>query len=338
MTLEIRILKSIEETNRNQWNHVVETAPYGTLFHRYEWLQAVEKGTNGEPRHLIASKKGNPIGVFPNVITSVGPVKRLDSLYPGFGGPIAITDEEKVLETFLELVPQLCDRRILFSRFRSYNQAAVRNHHLYREFGYDLHVKWCRIAIDLTQGWDSLLEDMDRTRRRGIKRGHDHQFEISEEPVTTRSLSRFFDDYTAVMERSALPVLPHTFFLALRHLEDRLKLFAIEIEGNWRGWILCYRDDEQSTLHYAYSGVRQEHFEYHASELLHEHAIKWGIEHGYETYDLLRTPPDFRDGLFNFKEQFGGQIIPLLSWERGVPTPALPALKLARKYVGGYLE
>ena len=330
MALEIRVLKSIEQTNRNQWNHVVETAPHGSLFHRYEWLQAVEDGTDREPRHLVASKKGNPVGVFPNVITSIGPVKRLDSLYPGFGGPLAITDEETVLETFLEVVPEICDGRTLFNRIRTYDQAAIRNHALFREFGYEIDVKWCRVALDLTQGWESLLEGMDRTRRRGIKRGHDQSLEISEEPVTVRSLSQFYEDYEAVMTRADLPVLSHTFFMALRHLANRLKLFAIDIDGVRRGWMLCYCDDEQSTLHYAYSGVRSEHFEYHASELLHEHAIRWGIEHGYETYDLLRTPPDFRDGLFNFKTQFGGQTVPLLSWERGVPKPALPALKLAR--------
>ncbi|WP_255193467.1 GNAT family N-acetyltransferase [Natronobeatus ordinarius] len=338
MSLEVTVLDSIESADRNQWNHVVETAPLGSLFHRYEWLEALEAGTASTPRHLVVHKKGNPVGLLPNVITDVGPVSRLDSLYPGFGGPIAITDEEAVLEALLGVVPRLCDGTVLFSRLRTYDQAAIRYHELFRAHGYDLDVKWCRIALELSQGWEAVSAAMDRTRRRGIRRGHDQAFEIVDVPISRHALARFYDAYAAVMERSGLPVLPYSFFLALEHLDDRLELFSLRVDGEARGSILCYRDDEQSTLHYAYSGVKREHFEYHAAELLHEHAIKWAIEHGYDTYDLLRTAPDFRDGLFRFKSQFGGRVVPLLSWERGVPSPALPVLNLARSLQRRYLD
>jgi lipid II:glycine glycyltransferase (peptidoglycan interpeptide bridge formation enzyme) len=50
---------------------------------------------------------------------------------------------------------------------------------------------------------------------------------------------------------------------------------------------------------------------------LHDYAIKWGISNNFVTYDLGGTSTNFTDSLFKFKEQFGGQSIPVLVWEKG---------------------
>lgn len=330
MTLEVEHLDSIEEANRNQWNHVVEGSDLGCVFHRYEWLLAVEEGLDREPRHLVVSKKGNPIAVLPNVVDELGPVGRLKSIHPGFGGPIATTDEERAIGLLLDAVAERCDGRILFNQLRPYDQGFVRYHGLLRERGYAVAVRSSRFVLDLTRGWEPILEGMDSKRRRGIRRGHDADVEVVEEPVNAPVLAAFHDDYVRVMDRVGLSAFPSSFFAELERLDERIVIFSLRVDGERRGMYLYVVDEEQSGFQHLYSAVTADHFEYHAPELLHEHAIRWAIDRGDETYELRGSTPDFRNGVFRFKEYFGARPIPLLLWERGRPAPALSALNLAR--------
>ena len=330
MSLEVSHLESIEDANRNQWNNVVDQSELSCVYHRYGWLRAVEKGTPHEPRHLVVSKSGNPIAIFPNFVTDLGPVGRLSSIRPGYGGPVVMTEETETMELLLEAVSELCEGTILFNELRTYDQRFIRYHELLQSQGYGLSVLSCRFTLDLTRGWDELFEAMDGERRRGIRRGHDQDFEIEKEELTARRLSAVYDEYAMVMERAEMPTLPRRFFLELRHFEDRLQLFTLRVDGERRGSYMYLLDEEQSTLQHLFTAVTEEQFEYHAPELLHEHAIKWGIDQGYETYDFRGAHADFRDGVYRFKELFGAQAVPLLVWERGRPEPALPALNAGR--------
>lgn len=330
MSLEVSWIDSIEAANRNQWNHVVEASDFGTVYHRYEWLSAIEYGTDHEPRHLLVSKKDNPIAIFPNFVTGFGPVRRLTSTAPGFGGPVAMTDEEEAVTLLLEAITEVRERTIVSNQLRTYGQDYVRYNDLFTDFGYDLRVEWCRFVLDLTRGWEAVFASMDSERRRGIRRGHDHDVEVSDEELTGRALSKFYDGYATVMERVGQPDVPRSFFLELGEFGDRVKLFSVEVDGVDRGSFIYLLDDEQSAIHHAFTAVTRADLEYHAAELLHEHAIKWGIDHGYETYDLRGARTDFRDGVFRFKENFGARAIPLLTWERGFPTPVLPVMNVGR--------
>jgi hypothetical protein len=171
---------------------------------------------------------------------------------------------------------------------------------------------------------------MHSKRRRGIRRGHDAEFEVVEEPVSIPVIADFYDDYVRVMDRVDMTPFPYSFLAELERLDERIVIFSLRIEGERQGMYLYVRDDEQSAFQHLYSAVTDEHFEYHAPELLHEHAIGWAIDRGYETYELRGSSPDFRNGVFRFKEYFGAQPIPLLLWERGRPAPALSALNLGR--------
>ncbi|WP_394741821.1 peptidoglycan bridge formation glycyltransferase FemA/FemB family protein [Natronococcus roseus] len=330
MSLEVEHIDSIEEANRNQWNHVVEGSELGCVFHRYEWLRAIEEGLDYEPRHVLVSKKGNPIAVLPNFVTRLGPVAQLTSIEPGYGGPIAVADEERALELLLAGVAERCDGRVFFNRFRTYDEGYVRYQNVLRERGYDVAVHSCRFALDLTRGWDAILEGMDGERRRGIRRGRESDHEIREEPVTPAVLADFYDDYARVMDRVGMDAVPYSFLAALERFADRITILSLRADGDRRGMYLFLEDDEQSAVQHLYTAVTREHFEYHAPELLHEHAIGRAIERGYETYELRGSTPDFRNGVFGFKERFGARPIPLLLWERGRPSPALSALNLGR--------
>ncbi|MHC3436670.1 GNAT family N-acetyltransferase [Natrialbaceae archaeon A-gly3] len=330
MALEVDRLDTVEGANRNQWNNVVEQSELGCVYHRYEWLRAIEEGIGHEPNHLVVSKKGNPIAIFPNFVTDLGKVKRLSSIRPGYGGPVTMTDEEDALELLLEAVGESCGGRVLFNELRTYDQNYVRYHHLLEANGYRPTILTCRFTLGLTRGWDALFDDMDSERRRGIRRGHEYEFEVVDEEITEETCAAFYEDYATVADRVGLPTHPPSFFRELPRLADRLKLFTLRIDGESRGQYMYLLDVEQSTLQHLFTAVTEDQFEYHAPELLHEHAIKWGIDRGYETYELRGSPPDFRNGVFRFKEYFGAETVPLLNYERGRPSLALSVLDAGR--------
>ncbi len=330
MSLDVTRLDSLEATNKNQWNNVVEQSALGCVFHRYEWLRAVEVGLEADARHLVVSKKGNPVGILPFFVTDLGPASRLSSIRPGYGGPVVMSEEADVMELLLEAVPECCDRSTLLTEFRTYDPGFIRYRELFEQHGYTLTIKECRFALDLSRGWEALFSDMDSERRRGIRRGHDLEFEIVDEELSTELLRSFYRDYATVMDRVTDDILPRSFMLELPRLEDRLKLFSLRVDGERQGMYLYILDEEQSALQHLFTAVTEDHFEYHAAELLHEHAIKWGIEQGYETYELRGSVPDFRDGVFRFKENFGAEAFPLLVVERGNPQPVGPMLTVGR--------
>lgn len=334
MTLDITTTNTIEEVDQNQWNHVVEQSKVGSVFHRYEWLRAVESGTSYEPRHLLVSKKGNPIAVFPNFLVGGQriPFSHLVSTKFGSGGPVVTAEEEKAVRLLLDEIHEICNKTVLSSQILTRGENHIRYHELFKEKGYEQKLSYCDFELDLTQDWDEILSDMDSSRRRAIRQGHENDFEIVDKEITKQTMSEFYDGFASVMERVGEYRRPRSFFLELAEFAERVKVLSLYLDGKERGAILLVLDDEQSRLFYEESAIEEEHFEYNSSELLHEHAIRWGQENGYETYNFGGTDVDFRDGLFRFKEKFGAQPVPSLIWERGISTPLWPAYRVGRYF------
>ncbi|USZ69740.1 peptidoglycan bridge formation glycyltransferase FemA/FemB family protein (plasmid) [Halorussus salilacus] len=332
MSLSVIGVDTIESVNENQWNQVVEQSDLGYVYHRYGWLRAVELGTAYEPRHLLVTKKNNPIAIFPNFIMDSDrtPYRHLKSSKPGPGGPIAMTDEEEAIQLLLDVAPEIGDKMVISSQIQTSGTDYSRYHSLFEENGYEQRLVYGDFTLDISRDWEDILGDMHSSRRRAIRRGHDNEFEIVDKEITRETMAEFFDDFSAVMDRVEGYKRPRRYFLELAEFSERLKLFGVRIDGDERGTILFTLDDEQSTVHYECSGVTQENFEYNASELIHEHAIRWAQERGYDTYNFGGTVLDFRDGVFRFKEKFGARPVPALAWERGCSTVQWPAYKFAR--------
>ncbi|NHN61418.1 MULTISPECIES: GNAT family N-acetyltransferase [Halorussus] len=336
MSLDVRGVDTIESVNRNQWNQVVENAAVGRVYHRYGWQRAIERGTRYEPRHLVVEKKGNPVGLFPNFVTESDglPVKHLSSPKPGPAGPIAMTDEEAVIDALLDAVPAVCDDDVISNQVQTSGPEFSRYHELFREHGYRQRLIYGDFTLDIGRDWEEILAGMDKSRRQAIRRANDREYEIVDREVTEETMAEFYEGFSSVMDRVGGRKTPRRFWLELADFDDRLKLLTLRADGGDRGTILLTLDDERSTLHYESSAITEEHFEYNPSELLHEHAIKWGQEHGYDTYNFGGTDLDFRDGVFRFKEQFGARPMPALAWERGVSPLKWPAYRLGRRLSG----
>ena len=335
--LEVKVYDSIRAVSASRWNDVVERSTCGSVFHRHEWLAAVEAGLGQTPRHLVVEKDGNLIGLLPNFVVDIEktPFRRLSSSYPGFGGPLATTDVAETLSLLTETVPELCTGRTVVHQIRGLDTKYMRYNNALQSEGYEPYRRECRFVLDLTQGYDEIRDGMSRTRRRGIDRGKDGDYEIVEEELTRSNLERFHRTYRRVMDRVDGDVYPLSFFEQLLEMRERLLLLTIRIDGEYAGGFLELLDEQRSSIHGFFAAVPEEYFGDHASELLYDRVIRWGIDNGYETYDFGSTNSNFENGVFRFKEGFGGRILPILVWERGC-SPLWRLLKTGRSLYWPY--
>ncbi|GAB3675277.1 GNAT family N-acetyltransferase [Halopiger thermotolerans] len=335
--LEVTTVDSIRAIDRSRWNDVVRRSHCGSVFHRHEWLAAIESGLGYPAEHLIVEKDGNLIGLLPNFVVDIEktPFRRLSSIYPGFGGPVVTTDVADSLSLLAAAVPECCSGRTIVHQIRGLDTDYLRYNNRLQSEGYRPYRRECRFVLDLTQGYDRIEEGMSRTRRRGIRKGRETDHEIVEEELTRENLRRFYRVYRRVMDRVGGDIYPFSFFEHLLELRSRLLLLTVRIDGEYAGGFLELLDEERNAIHGFFAAVPEEYFDDHASELLYDRVFRWGIDHGYETYDFGSTNASFEDGVFRFKEGFGGQPIPILVWERGC-SPLWPLVKAGRSLYWPY--
>ena len=317
--LTVTALDTLSGIDSERWNDVVDRSDLGTVFHRYEWLEAVEKGLGHSARHLIVEKDTNLIGLFPNFIVGLPktPFDRLTSIYPGFGGPLLTTDVSDSLSLVLDAVPELCENRTIVHEIRACNTNFLRYNEYLEAEGYDSSRVGGRFVLNLTKGYDQLFDEMSSSKRRAIRRGRETDHEVVEAELTQSTIEQFYETYAQHMRDVDGIVYPIEFFEQLIEMDDRILLLMLYVEGEYAGGFLELLNDEQDTIHGFFAGVPSESFEYHASERLYDYLFQWAIENGYETYDFGGGGADFQDGAFTFKEEFGGQLIPNIYWERG---------------------
>lgn len=366
--LNATVYQSIKEINRNQWNNVVEQSELGSVFHRYGWLLAVERGLGYDSRHVVVSKKSNPVAVFPNFITSldlpsVPPLvsrvgsevfpqslvttvssvaddfrkalllHQLVSARPGFGGPVVTSNEEECLELLFDRLGALERPSVLIHAIEAKEPDFMRYSKKLTKRGYRPTLLTCRFQVSLNKDFDALIAEMDKERRKALRDGRSQQYSVRELTLEENTLSTTYEQYTTDMNRVDGHVYPRAFFDALAvELTPRMKVFAVEVDETEAGRYVYVLDDEQSSVHHFFSAIGDDsYFEYNPSELLHAHVMQWGQNNGYEYYDFGNTPADFRNGSFAFKEKFGGQMLPTIRWEKGASRLLWPAYRFARR-------
>lgn len=341
--LQATVLDAVTEENANQWNNVVEQSDLGCLFHRHEWLRVCEEALDMEGCHVVVSKGNNPVAVFPNFVKPVQimgwpdvverlPVRRMVSVEPGTGGPVVTGDEEECLDLAFAALEDADDRRALYHSVITSEPGYVKYGKQFAREGYEANLVNCRLVLDLDDDWETIRENMHKSRRQGLRRSEDAGVEVRALDPTREVVRDTYDAYTANIARIGGDALPLAFFDGLvEHLRDRIVVFVAERDGEELGRYLHLRDDERSALHYYFAGIPDEEaLEHYPSEALHAAAIRWGQDRDYDTYDFGATGSDFTDGVFKFKRRFGAEPQPSMMWQRGRSAVGWPAFKAAR--------
>ena len=314
---QYELMESIKDINKNQWNNVMESSKYSTFFHSYDWQRLLEEGMNLEPRHIFEKKDENIISIFPNYIMSVrnSPLKRLYSIRPGYGGPIILSRNEKsALDNMFDYFPRVCCGNIFSHYVITYDLNYTRYGNYMREKGYEPRFE-CRFVIDLDQDIDTILHNMSHQKRRLINKNHD--LEVIEKKIGEDELSEFHMHYSHLMKQIGAESYPLEFFTKMKdYVPDNVKIFEALCHGESAGQIMFFLDKKKNTIHKFFSGVEKECLKSNPTDSIVWHTLNWAKESGYKYYDFGPTGDDFCNGVFRHKSGFGGQIVPMIMWEK----------------------
>ena len=335
-------LSTITHTNKSTWDEFIIRSPFTSLYYRYEFLQAVEAGTNYKPRHIIVTKDSNIIGVFPNFIQSIPqlPFKILVSMDPGYGGPLINRQENYVIQLMVNQIRHICKRNILAHYIQTQNPGFIRYHHFLLQHGYRLNLRYNHAILSLKdRNYSDIKSCFSERRRRELHKMETKNITITDEPVTTDSLISFHQEYIQTMRRVGGAPYPLTFLLSLNNfLPNRMKLISASKNGENIGQHLYLIDEERNMLISWILAINKEYQKYYPSNLMHDHMIQWAIEQKFNTYDFGYAITDFRDGLFVFKEQFGVTIIPALNWEKSYSLLPIHFIKIGGRFYKKYFK
>lgn len=325
-------MDTIHDVGRGEWNDVVDRSSRASVFHRFESLAAAESVGGYAPKHLVVRKDGNTIGLFPNVVRNLPhtPFRQLSSIYPGYGGPLLPTDTREALRLTLDRVPDLCAGRTVVHEIRALDTDYLGFDRVLQSRGYRPYRGMCRHQLDLTDGYEAVLDGMGRSRRKAVRRGREAGHEVVEEDVTEANLRRFHGVYEQVMRRVGGKVQPASFLENLTAMRDSVLLLTVRVDGEYAGGFLELLDDHQNTVRGFLAAVPEQYYDDHVKELLYDHVVQWAIDEGYETYDFDNSPADFESGVFRYKDGFGGDVVPTLVWERG-DSPLWRLVKYGRR-------
>lgn len=344
--LSVSVAGSVEAVGEGPLRNLVEQGTGGTLFHRYEWLAAVENGLDWEPRHVVVRKGQNPVGFLPNfgrsvslphaVAERVADAASIETLVPpppGYGGPVVTGDEAEVVAALFDGVDAIDGATALFHRVQSYEVGAIRYGRALEARGYEPRLDRCTFVLDLDAEWETIRERMDSGRRKAMRRSAAQDAEVTMIGLED-GLDATHEMYVGNMERVGGEVRPKSFFEAIaKQLPERVRVVRAEVDGREVGRYVLLLDEEGDVLHHWLSAIPDsDDFEAYPSELLHRRAIQWGLAEGYDRYSFGPTAPHLADSVFRFKEKYGGRAVPLLSWEKGTLPVAWQAYKMGRSW------
>jgi len=341
---DVRVLSSIHDIDANPWNNLVAQAGRGSLFHRHEWLAAVETGMDHRPRHAVVTTDGNPVALVPAFATGLDlPHEAADAVAdaldvtvllsgePGYGGPLVASNEAENVDRLFDALEAACDDRVLYHRIATHDLGAVRYGQYLSARGYGLSAELALQVLDVDRSWRAVLDGMDKERRKAVRDAREQDYAVAVTGLG-ENLDRTYDAYRRNMERVGGNALPKSFLAAVAdHLGDRARVFVARVDGEEVGRYVHLLDAEQSVLVHWLSAIPDEAcYEAMPSELLHAAAIEWGIEAGVDAYSFDKTGAHFDNSVFRFKSKYGAEAVPLLLWEKGQSPVVWPLFEAAR--------
>jgi FemAB-related protein (PEP-CTERM system-associated) len=291
------------ETTRDaaEWNAYAEGHPEATLYHRHEWLGAIETAFGQTASALVARRDGALAGALPLVV--------LRSRWLGrFVVSLPYVSDGGILADDGEAARALWDEAVALARRERARHLEVRHRRPHGFTSHDRRHKQTMIlelAASAEAQWAALDAKVRNQVRKAERSGLRARIAGAEElDVFYRVLSRTKRDLGA-------PIWTKGFFdetFARFSREAEIHLVEGDGEAVAAGIALRFRD----MLEVPWAGSLREHWPKSPNNLLYWSLIRRAIELGCRRFDFGRSTPG--DGPFRFKAQWGARPV-ALHWE-----------------------
>ena len=311
MTVEIRIAKN---EDAQLWDRIISESPQGTLFHQWNWLKITEKHTQSLLYPIIGMRGSTPVGILPLFFQKKGPLRMVFSPPPHaalfYLGPVlAGEDTLKQKNQEFNYFEFQKKRELHYLEFQKSVETFIKNdlkaHYISislspalpdpRPFswsGYSVELNFDYI-IDLSQGYDYLLQTMDKKGRQNLSRAKKRG--ITVELGGKNEYERILDLMDIRYAQQGKNVMEsREYFLDLYDAyKNSLKIFIAKVDGDIvTGSIdLQYRD-----THYSWIGNPKPkiHLSPSPNDLLIGESIRYACEQGSRYYITMNAAGDKR--------------------------------------------
>jgi hypothetical protein len=293
------------------WQDVAEACPWATYFHAPGWALVIAKTfTRFEPAAMGFVTGRGARAVIPFVVEEkkkyFKTVLRYKSMEPGVYGGI-IADRELYQHEVNEILGHVISMKNSEGRI-------VGNPFKHFQFPSNLKKKdMCTRIIDLTPGFDALLQGFSRGQKSNIRQAQKKQIAVRR-AATEQDISCYFDIYMQTLKRwggKTAASYPRQLFLHLFGQKDsHIQFYLAEKEGQIIAGIIVLA--WQKNLLYWHGCSREEFFRDYPNNLLHYEVLRWACKNGFTHYDMGASMD--MEGVSKFKKSFGAEQVPFASY------------------------
>lgn len=303
-----------DEDNKEKWNDYVERSPMGSIFHRWDFLEVVEKHTSSNLHPLIGYKGQEPIGLFPVFEIKKGPVKTVFSPPPETGipfmGPILLNyknlkqrKRESRHENFVEksldyLSEEISPSYHLFTgtpeyddmRFFKWNDFSVSPNYTYH--------------LNLNESLDEIINSFRKSKRKNIQNDFDEDLEIN---IGGKKAIKFIydnkkDRYEAQGKKFRSD-LEYFYDLNSTLSSDHFLTYIATYEGKMASGFIVFMDENKG---YCWHSAGKPDVDLSLNDILYWRLIKDFKEKGLEICDLVgANTPRIR----KYKSEFNPELV-----------------------------
>jgi FemAB-related protein (PEP-CTERM system-associated) len=294
------VIRIANAFDRARWNGYVERHPHASVYHRWEWLDVIERTYGLDVHPLIAIYEGRVAGVLPLVRMRrfTGRAARLVSL-PYFGHAGALSDDDATWRALLDAAEA--------------ERARVGAHHVELRHGHPtpqtkLSARHDKVLmrLDLRAGEVSLFKSLGAKTRADIRRPEKEGMHA--EVGGVELVSAFHRVYSDVMRDLGSPGHHETLFdAAARAMPDRTFVVLVRYQGEpVAGAFLVGMG---ATVEVPCAGALHHLARLRGNMLLYWTALCEAMRRGYSTFSFGRSSED--SGTYTFKKNWGAVPSPL---------------------------
>jgi len=307
----------ISKNKLKDWNYVLEFSNEATIFHTPEWIFFMIEKTGVKGEILIAYNNNKPVGIFPYYLKKgkfFFNKSTTGTFETPYGGPIHIKGSNKNI--IIQLLKNLEKNFNIVKTTVFY--PPKRNNDPFKDLNYSFKKKESMV-LSLEPTEEELWSQLHKMKKRNVRKAEKNDVRIIDSDL--KYISDFHcllsDTYNRLSLRPPKEIDFYNKLFELFLPLNRIKLLIAEFNGKpiAAAIFLLYKE----TMIFWQGASYREFMKYGPNDLIHWSIIKFGKQHGFNSYDLLQfhdNKGDELEPLKKFKQGFGAIPQPYYSFTK----------------------
>lgn len=290
----------------------IKSHPKSNIFQTCEMYEVYKLTKKNEPFFIaVHENNGEVVGTLLAVIQKehIGLIGELSARSIIWGGPLIKDNNSAVLDFLLKEYKRKIKRKAIYSQFRNIWGWDDDDKNIFTNngFKYEAHLD---ILFDLKKSEDELLKEMNKGRRKNIRRAERIPLEF-EEIKNDKDFDKCIQLIEQTYNRIKLPSPDKSFFyntnFILKNING-LKVFVAKYKKEIIStrFVLCYN----GLVYDWFAGTNDDFLVKNPNDFLPWKILQWAKTKGFATFDFGGAgKPNIPYGVRDYKLKFGGKLV-----------------------------